>query len=342
MIRPWTRPRIQKSSTTDNISLITARKLYYEMSLIRNVEREIENLYHLDEMKTPVHLYIGQEAIATGVCSALRKDDYVWSNHRSHGHYLAKGGDLNSMISELYCRETGCSRGYGGSMHLVDDSVGFLGSSAIVGGGIPIGVGAALSSKLNGDDRVSVIFFGDGAADEGVLYESINFALLRKLPVIFVCENNFYAVCSPTSNRHSFESIAERFAGLGMPYYTMDGTDVVSIYQLANKLVESARLGEGPAFIECRAYRWCGHSGAGSDENLGYRSKEELMQWQDLCPLKLYEKKLMELGLMDSEQIQTINMEINDKVKRAFLCAQNSPLPDGTGMEKWLFSEKGE
>ena len=169
-------------------------KLYAVITKIRKVQLKIEELYHQDEMKTPVHLYIGQEAIAAGVCANLKKTDYVFSNHRGHGHYIAKGGDLKAMIAELYCKETGCSRGRGGSMHLVDVKVGLLGSSAIVGGGIPVAVGAALSSSLKKDNRVSVVFFGDGASEEGVLYESMNFAALKKLPVVFICENNFYSV----------------------------------------------------------------------------------------------------------------------------------------------------
>jgi pyruvate dehydrogenase E1 component alpha subunit len=310
------------------------------MCLIRKVQLKIEELYHLDEMKTPVHLSIGQEAISTGVCSALRKDDYVFSNHRSHGHYLAKGGDLKAMIAELYCRETGCSGGRGGSMHLVDTSVGLMGSSSIVAGGIPLAVGAALSSKLSGINRIAVAFFGDGAVDEGVLYESVNFALLRKLPVLFVCENNFYSVCSPTKNRHSADNIYQRFSGMGLPGYRVDGTDVVAVYQLTKKLVQAARIGEGPAFMECRAYRWRGHAGAGSDVKMGYRAQEEIDQWLKLCPLDSYEKRLTCSGMINQKQIDDVNSQIRNQVEEAFRYARESPLPEGKTIMKWLFNQE--
>lgn len=342
MIRTWTRPALQKPGPVDIISYTEAQELYRIMSLIRQVQFKIEELYHLDEMKTPVHLYIGQEAIAAGVCHALKAEDYVFSNHRGHGHYLAKGGDLKAMIAELYCRETGCSRGRGGSMHLVDTSVGLMGASSIVSGGIPLAVGAALSSSLKSANKVSVAFFGDGAVDEGVLYESINFALLRKLPVLFVCENNFYSVCSPTNSRHSTDSIYERFRGLGLPGHQVNGTDVVAVYKMAKELVEKARRGEGPSFMECRAYRWRGHSGAGSDVNMGYRTQEELDQWTDLCPLESYEKRLLDAGMIDHIQIQEVNSQIRDLVKEAFRYAQESPLPDGRDLMKWLFSPEKE
>lgn len=342
MIRPWTKPSIEKQEPVDNLPPKVTRELYWSISLIRQVQLKIEELYHLDEMKTPVHLCVGQEAISAGVCHALRKDDYVFSNHRSHGHYLAKGGDLNAMIAELYCRETGCSRGRGGSMHLVDTSVGLMGSSSIVSGGIPLAVGAALGSRLKGEGRVSVVFFGDGAADEGVLYESINFALLKKLPVLFVCENNFYSVCSPTSNRHSSDNIYNRFSGMGLPGYRLDGTDVVAVYKMTRNLVEAVRRGEGPAFMECRAYRWRGHAGAGSDVHLGYRGQEEMEEWLKNCPLKSYEKRLLDSGIMSRDQISEVNSQIHELVEGAFLFAQESPLPNGKTVTEWLFSPEKE
>lgn len=341
MIRPWTKPPVQKLEPLDRLHPAEAQELYRLMFLIRQVQLKIEDLYHLDEMKTPVHLCIGQEAIAVGVCCALRKDDYVFSNHRGHGHYLAKGGNLKAMIAELYCRETGCSRGRGGSMHLVDTAVGLMGSSSIVSGGIPLAVGAALASKLKGDNRVAVAFFGDGAVDEGVLYESVNFALLKDLPVLFVCENNFYSVCSPTNNRHSFDNIYQRFSGMGLPGYRVDGTDVVGVHQLARKLVKAARLGEGPSFVEARAYRWRGHAGAGPDVNLGYRTQEELDQWLQFCPVETYKQRLINSGIMDREQIAAVDVLNKRQVEEAFEYAQKSPLPDGNDVKKYLFSSRG-
>lgn len=320
------------------LSPAKAVEFYRLMALIRQVELEIEELYHLDEMKTPVHLCIGQEAVSVGVCCALKKEDYVFSNHRGHGHYIAKGGDLKAMIAELYCRETGCSRGRGGSMHLVDTSAGLMGSSSIVSGGIPLAVGAALGSKLTGSNRVAVTFFGDGAVDEGVLYESVNFSLLRKLPVLFVCENNFYSVCSPLKNRHCSDNVYHRFCGMGLPGYFVDGTDVVVVYQLARELVEAARRGEGPTLMECRAYRWRGHAGAGSDVNLGYRTQEELEYWLKRCPLESYEKRLINSRILKQEQIDEINSRVKQSVKEAFLYVREGPLPEGREVAKWLFS----
>ncbi|MHB8916527.1 MAG: thiamine pyrophosphate-dependent dehydrogenase E1 component subunit alpha [Desulfocucumaceae bacterium] len=341
MIRTWTKPEVHKNELVEGLDPRQARELYRIISLIRHVQLKIEDLYHLDEMKTPVHLCIGQEAIDTGVCYALKKEDYVFSNHRGHGHYLAKGGDLKSMIAELYCRETGCSGGRGGSMHLVDTEAGLMGSSSIVSGGIPLAVGAALGSRLRGDGRVSVVFFGDGAVDEGVLYESVNFALLKRLPVIFVCENNFYSVCSPTSSRHSEDNIYRRFTGMGLPGHRVDGTDVVGVYQLARKLVEAARLGEGPSFVEARAYRWRGHAGAGPDVGLGYRTQEELDQWMRICPLETYKKRLINSDMMSREEIDSVDGLIIKQVEEAFEYAQKSPLPDGKDVMKYLFSSRG-
>lgn len=334
----WMKPPEYQQESIDGITLNEAMTLYYHLARIRAVQLKIEDLYHYDEMKTPVHLCIGQEAIAVGVCSALKKNDYVFSNHRGHGHYLAKGGNLNAMIAELYCRETGCSRGRGGSMHLVDTDVGLPGSSSIVAGGIPLAVGAAFTCSRKKNGFVSTAFFGDGAADEGVLYESINFAVLEKLPVMFVCENNFYAVCSPINNRQANQGIYRRFEGLGLPCYRIDGTDVLAVYKLFRTLVANARSGAGPAFIECIAYRWRGHSGAGPDVKLGYRDQEELDAWTQNCPVKKFKELLLNNGMIKENDLIDLNAKIDSEVEEAFLFAQESPLPDGNKVTKWLFS----
>ncbi|HWR39790.1 MAG TPA: thiamine pyrophosphate-dependent dehydrogenase E1 component subunit alpha [Patescibacteria group bacterium] len=322
----------------ENVLQADAIEMFRKLSLIRAVQLKIEELYHHDEMKTPVHLCIGQEAIAVGVCQALKKSDYVFSNHRGHGHYLAKGGDLRAMIAELYCKETGCSHGRGGSMHLVDVDAGLPGSSSIVAGGIPLAVGAAFSSSRKETGLVSVAFFGDGAADEGVLYESINFAVLEKLPVLFVCENNFYAVCSPIFGRHAHDGIFKRFMGMGIPCHKVDGTNVLEVYKLFRKLAADARSGDGPAFIECPAYRWRGHSGAGSDVNMGYRSQDELDLWAKRCPVESYRDFLLNKGVITVTELKNINEKVDSDIEAAFIYAQKSALPAGNDLMKWLFS----
>ena len=317
----------------------TLIKMYYEMLRIRKVQLRVESLYHLDEMKTPIHLYIGQEAIAVGVCAHLRREDYISSNHRSHGHYLAKGGDLRRLIAELYCRETGCSKGFGGSMHLVDKDVGHMGSSSIVGGGIPIGTGMALASQMKKEDRVSVVFFSDGAADEGVLYESINFAILKKLPVIYIYENNQYSVCSHISSRQAGEIIFHKTPEDLMHTAIIDGNQVEDVYSVMEIAMQRARNQQGPSFIECKTYRVRGHAGSGSDFELGYRSSEEIQVWEDRCPVDTVEDKILNVGLITKAELEEMEDAIEQEIDDAFSFAQKSPLPVSPDLQKYLFSE---
>jgi pyruvate dehydrogenase E1 component alpha subunit len=314
-------------------------KLYFDMLRIRKVQLHIESLYHLDEMKTPVHLSIGQEAIAVGVCAHLYKNDYISSSHRSHGHYLAKGGGLKSLIAELYCRVTGCSKGRGGSMHLVDTAVGHIGSSSIVGGGIPIGTGLGFSIQMKGEDRISVIFFGDGAADEGVLYESINFAILKKLPVIFIYENNQFSVCSHVSARQAGEIIFHKTPAELMTSYKVNGNAVLEVYEAAQHAVQRARKKKGPSFIECKTYRVRGHAGAGSDEKLGYRSPEEIRAWESKCPIRIFLQELLDNGILDAKALREMEAIIDREINEAFSFAQESPLPEASDVTKYLFCD---
>jgi pyruvate dehydrogenase E1 component alpha subunit len=314
-------------------------QLYFNMLRIRKVQLHIESLYHLDEMKTPIHLSIGQEAIAVGVCADLCRNDYISSSHRSHGHYLAKGGDLKSLIAELYCRETGCSKGRGGSMHLVDTSVGHTGSSSIVGGGIPIGTGLGLAAQMTREGLVSVIFFGDGAADEGVLYESINFAILKKLPVIYVYENNQYSVCSHVSARQAGEIIFHKTPPDLMRANKVNGNSVLAVYEAAKQAVQRARNKQGPSFIECETYRVRGHAGAGSDEKLGYRTSEQIREWEDKCPVNSFFYALLDHGIMNEQKRREMEEAINSEIEKAFCFAQESPLPAGSDVNKYLFCE---
>jgi acetoin:2,6-dichlorophenolindophenol oxidoreductase subunit alpha len=315
------------------------RGLLRTMLRIRRVQERIESEYLKDEMKTPVHLYIGQEAIATGVCAALRTLDAINSNHRSHGHYLAKGGDLPAMMAELFCRSTGCSKGYGGSMHLVDVAHGNMGTSAIVGGGIPIGTGLGLAFQMQKQGRVSVVFFGDGAADEGTLYESLNFAMLKKLPVVYVMENNGWAVCSPTLTRHSGDNVFHRGAPDRLFSAKIDGNDPELVFETASKAVERARRGEGPSFIECVTYRILGHAGCMSQDPKGYRDEAEIEAWRGRCPVRAYQAKLVAEGVLDEQALARAEAEIKAEIDAAFAFARSSPLPTAADLHQNLFRE---
>ena len=322
---------------TRGISREVLRELYSMMLKIQKVELKIDELYHQDEMKTPVHLCLGQEAVAAGVCIHLNADDLVFSNHRGHGHYIAKGGDIKAMIAEIYNRETGCSRGRGGSMHLIDTSMGLLGTSSIVGGSIPIATGAALGSTLKKDNRVSISFFGDAAVEEGVTYESINFAMLKKLPVVYVCENNLYSVYSPLSKRQAKDDIYRRFEGLSIPGYRVDGNNVIEVYHIAKKAIDNARRGGGPSLIECRTYRLRDHHGISSGVEVGYRTQEEVDEWAVRCPVRNFERFLVERNIITNSKIEELTAAIDQEVEEAFKFAQASPLPDEDDVLEYLY-----
>ena len=315
------------------------RSLLRSMLRIRRVQDRIESEYLKDEMKTPVHLYIGQEAIAAGVCATLRQDDAMNSNHRSHGHYLAKGGDLPAMMAELFCRSTGCSKGYGGSMHLVDVAHGNMGTSAIVGGGIPIGTGLGLAFQMQKLDRVSVVFFGDGAADEGTLYESLNYAMLKKLPVVYIMENNGWAVCSPTLTRQCGDNVFHKGATDRLFSAKIDGNDPELVYETTLQAVERARRGEGPSFIECTTYRILGHAGCVSQDPKGYRDQAEIEAWRQRCPVCAYQARLVSEGLVDAKSLAAAEAEITAEIDAAFDFARQSPLPTAEDLHKHLFCE---
>lgn len=313
-------------------------ELYYSMLRIRRVEEKISALYWDNEMHTPIHLCIGQEAIAAGVCNNLNKEDYIFSNHRGHGHYLAKGGNLKAMIAELYNKETGCSKGRGGSMHLVDLDAGVQGTSSIVAGGVPIGTGSAFSFKMKNEKRVSIVFLGDAAVEEGVVYESINFAVLKNLPVIYVCENNFYAVCSSLKDRQSNVEIYQKFQGLNIPSYKIDGNDILEISNLFDKLVSKVREGNGPFFVECVTYRLMDHHATKTGVELGYRTQEEWEMWKAKCPIIRFEKHLMAEGILNEEIKIKLENRISEEIEEAFKFAKESPLPDRSNLLYGLYS----
>lgn len=315
------------------------RRAYRQMLRIRLVEEHMESLYHLDEMKTPIHLCIGQEAIAVGVCDVLTHEDCIQSNHRSHGHYLAKGGDLKAMVAELYCRETGCARGRGGSMHLIDLEVGHVGSSSIVGGGIPLGTGQALAIQMQQAPQVVAVFLGDGAADEGVLYESLNFAILRKLPVIYVLEDNGWAVCSRVDRRQAMDNIFLYAPPERLATARIDGNDVEAVHAAAESAVTRARAGEGPTLIHAKTYRVRGHAGSYSDARLGYRTQEEIDDWCGRCPVERARQRLLESRAATETHLAEMTREIEEEIREAFAYARRSPLPSRDGLLKYLYQD---
>ncbi len=313
-------------------------ELYRVMMTIRKVELKIDSEYKNDEMKTPIHLSIGQEATSAGVCINLRRKDYVFGTHRSHAQYIAKGGDIKKMIAELYLRITGCSSGRGGSMHLMAPEVGILGSTAIVGGSIPIGTGTALASKISGDGKVSAVFFGDGAVDEGTFHESLNFASLKKLPVVYICENNAYAINSHQSARHPKDNIYEWAESYDIPGYQIDGNDVVKVSEYAAEAIERCRRGEGPTLLECMTYRWKGHIGTVNDVGEGQRSQNEYDYWLSKCPIRWYTTYLYDIGLLNKAAENNINSEIDSLVNEAFEFAVNSPKPDPKALMDFVYA----
>lgn len=314
--------------------------LYREMLRMRLIEEEIERRYCEDEMKTPIHLVIGQEATSVGSCAALRKDDLIYSGHRTHGNYLAKGGDLKAMMSELYCRVNGCAGSRGGSMHLFDKSVGMAGSSAIVAGAVPIATGAALSSKLLGKDWVVAVFFGDAATEEGALWESLNFAVLKKLPILYICENNFYSVCSSLEVRQPGNiEIYKKAESFGLKSFKVDGTNVLDVYEATHEAVERARSGNGPTFIESVAYRWRAHGGAGDDSTTGYRDPAEVQYWQDRCPIKTFRDYLVRSNLFNESDDDAMKQKIDQEIQEAFAHAISSPNPEEKDLHTHVYSQ---
>lgn len=301
--------------------------LFRSMLRIRRVEEALADRYSEQEMRCPMHLCIGQEAIAVGVCRSLERSDQVFSNHRAHGHYLAKGGDLPRMVAELYGRSGGCCAGRGGSMHLIDLGAGFMGSTPIVGGTVPLAVGAAWAASLEKNGVVTVVFFGDGCVEEGVVHESLNFAALHRLPVVFVCENNDFSVYTRRNERQPDRPIYELAKAHGLDSAAGDGNDVEGVLELAQKAVDRARNGLGPQFLEFRTYRWREHCGPDFDDHLKYRSPEEIKKGLQDCPIKKYQEKLEEVIPYFSKVNEEFEMEIGKEIQASFDYALSSPKP---------------
>jgi len=299
------------------------------MIRIRTVEETLADLYPEGEMRTPTHFSIGQEAVAVGVCAALRRDDVVYSGHRCHAHYLAKGGSLPGMVAELYGRDTGCARGRGGSVHLNDAEAGFIAASAILGQTMATAVGSALAFRMDGVDRVAVTFFGDGTVEEGIFHESLNFAVVKKLPVLFVCENNGYSTHTPLPVRQPASvPIHVRAGSYGMPSSRVDGNDVFAVFAAAHQAVEACRRGGGPSFLECVTYRWREHVGPLWDYDQGYRTKAEVDEWVGRCPIARATRRVCDDGLSTADEIDGMTRESRDEVNRAVASAKAAPFPD--------------
>lgn len=300
-------------------------QLFRSMLRIRIVEEKIAERYAEQEMRCPVHLCVGQEAPPVGVCAHLTRSDQVLGAHRSHGHYLAKGGGLKAMLAELYGRETGCSRGFGGSMHLTDLAAGFLAATPIVGSTIAIAVGAAFGSVLRGIPRVVAVFFGEAATEEGIFGEALNFAALKRLPVVFVCENNLYSVYSPLSVRQpSNRDLLGMARAHGIEAWKGDGNDVNDVYALAGRAVGHAREGRGPSLLELATYRWREHCGPLYDNDMGYRTEGEFLEWKARCPIDRMRNRLLGTNGIGPKDLDLISQEVTREVEEAFRFAQES------------------
>ncbi len=300
-------------------------EIYRKMFKIRSFEERVFELYAQNLVPGTIHLYVGEEAVAVGVCSSLRKDDFITSTHRGHGHCIAKGADPKGIMAEILGKKTGHCKGKGGSMHIADFKVGMLGATAVVGAGLPIAMGAGLSIKLRGKDNVAACFFGDGASNQGTFHEAINMSAIWRLPVVFVCENNIYAMGTRQSTVMLVENIADRAVAYGIPGFVVDGNDVLAVYKAASKAVEKARKGDGPSLIECKTYRHKGHSRI---DPAKYRPKEEVEKWLRKDPVKQFKKKLLEGNVLTETDIERIEKEVLAEIEEAVDFAMESPYPD--------------
>lgn len=310
---------------------------YRRMLLLRRFELKAQELYRRGEMPGFIHLYVGEEAVAVGVCLHLSREDYVTSTHRGHGHALAKGISAREVMAELFGKATGCSGGRGGSMHLYAPDVGFLGTNGLVGAGIPVAAGAGLAAQLRRSGQVAVAFFGDGAANHGAFHEGLNLAGVWNLPVVFVCENNLYATQTPLRMATKNQDISSRAAAYGMPGAAVDGNDVEAVSAAAAEALARARSGGGPSLLECRTYRFLGHHEG--DPGTGYRSREEVEAWKKRCPIALERARLIERAEAAETALQDIEREVEEMIAGAVEFALASPLPDAAEALRHVFPE---
>lgn len=324
-------------ATTPDITHL--QRMYASMHRTRIFEEVLSDYVTSGEIKTPCHLYIGQEAVATGVCEALLPTDTIWGCHRSHGHYLSKGGDLDAIMAEVFGKATGCSKGRGGSMHVYDERVGILGTVPLVAATIPIAVGAALAYRMRKETTVAVPFFGDGATEEGHFHESMNMAAVYKLPVVFVCENNLYASHMYITERRAKDNIAESGPAHGMPSVVVDGNDVEAMYRASVEAVARARRGEGPTLIEARTFRWRGHVGPRWDMDVGVMRNEMLKDWLPRDPIARTGRRLEEAGV-PLERLKEIEARVRAEVAVALERAKAAPWPDPSTLADHVFVER--
>ncbi len=324
-----------------SISNETKVEMLRAMLKIRVFEERIQELYHAGYIPGSMHLSTGQEAVPVGICMNLRKDDYLLSSHRGHGHVIAKGGEYKFMMAELYGKRTGYCKGKGGSMHFANREIGILGTNGIVGAGIPIATGVGFSSKYLQNDRITVCIFGDGAANTGAFHEGINFASVLKVPVVFVIENNQYAISVPRKLSDCLESLSIRAESYAIPGTTVDGNDVLTVYENAQKAVESARSGKGPTLIECKTYRWHGHHAGEPRDGLVYRTKEEIESWKEKCPIKRLKKVLLHEEVLKEDDITAMEEEFNTELDAAIQYAEESPYPEVAELYEDVYIDEG-
>jgi pyruvate dehydrogenase E1 component alpha subunit len=320
-----------------NLSREQMLNLYRKMVTIRLFEEKIIDLYARGFIPGLAHLYIGEEAVAAGVCANLRKDDYITSTHRGHGHVIAKGAELRYMMAELFGKKTGYCKGKGGSMHIADIDIGVLGANGIAGGGIPIAVGAALSSKMRKTDQVTVCFFGDGASNNGVFHEGLNFASVHHLPVVFVCENNLYGISVSQKQHQAIQDISIRAVAYNMPGISIDGNDVCVVYEASSKSIQRARAGEGPTLIECKTYRWRGHHEGDPNQGKRYRTMDEVKEWIEKCPIIRFEEKMLGEKILTKAKMNKIREEMKIEIEKAEEFANQSPFPDAKDIYEDVF-----
>lgn len=299
-------------------------QMYKKMRLIREFETNASKLFAEGRIPGFVHLYIGEEAVATGVCSALNDDDFITSTHRGHGHIVAKGGDVKYMMAELYGKATGYCKGKGGSMHIADATKGILGANGIVGAGHNIAVGAGLSSKIRKSGQVCACFFGDGSTNQGTFHESLNLASIWKLPVVFVCENNLYGISMHQSRHQAIQDVADRAVAYNIPGVVVDGNDLFAVYEAAVEAVARARNGQGPTLIECKTYRQKGHF---EGDPANYKPSEEVKEWMAKDPIPRIVAYLLDNGIVSKEELDAIDSEIETELKDAVKFAEDSPSP---------------